>query len=68
MTDAEKMLQTVLMMGAEASQQLENQCDMAAQTLKMAYDSYIRAGFTPKMAFELTKVLLSESMKLGVKK
>jgi len=62
MTDAEKMLEMMGMIGAEASQQTQIQLDTAAKMMKMTYDSYIKAGFSPKMAFELVKELLRASI------
>jgi len=67
MTDAEKMMQLMMAMGAEAKEQTQIQMDNASNMLKMAYDSYVRAGFSPKMAFELTKTMLSSAIQ-GAKK
>ena len=62
MTDAEKMLETMMMMGKAASEEQQTQLDMAAKSLRMMYDSYIKAGFSPKMAFELVKEILRASV------
>lgn len=62
MTDAEKMLEMMKAMGEQASQQTQTQLDTAAQTLRMFYDSYIKAGFSPKMAFELVKEIIRASI------
>ena len=67
MTDAEKMMQLMMAMGAEAKEQTQTQMDYASNMLKMAYDSYVKAGFSPKMAFELTKTMLSSAIQ-GAKK
>lgn len=67
MTDAEKMMQLMMAMGAEAKEQAQIQMDNASNVLKMAYDSYVKAGFSPKMAFELTKTMLSSAIQ-GAKK
>ena len=67
MTDAEKMMQLMMAMGAEAKEQTQIQMDNASNMLKMAYDSYVKAGFSPKMAFELTKTMLSSAIQ-GAKK
>jgi len=61
-TDAEKMLEMMGMIGAEASQQTQIQLDTAAKMMKMTYDSYIKAGFSRKMAFELVKEMLRVSI------
>lgn len=68
MTDAEKMLQTMLVMGAEAKEQTQTQFNNLGQMMKMAYDGWIKAGFSPKMAFELTKTLLVTSIQGATKK
>lgn len=57
----------MMAMGAEAKEQTQIQMDNASNMLKMAYDSYVRAGFSPKMAFELTKTMLSSAIQ-GAKK
>lgn len=67
MTDAEKMMQLMMAMGAEAKEQTQIQMDNASNMLKMAYDSYVKAGFSPKMAFELIKTMLSSAIQ-GAKK
>lgn len=68
MTDAEKMLETMMMMGKAASGEQQTQLDTAAKSLRMMYDSYIHAGFSPKMAFELTKEILHSCIVGGLKK
>lgn len=67
MTDAEKMMQLMMAMGAEAKEQTQIQMDNASNMLKMAYDSYVKAGFSPKMTFELIKTMLSSAIQ-GAKK
>lgn len=68
MTDAEKMIEMMMAMGKAASEETQTQFDSAANMLRMAYDSYIKAGFSPKMAFELTKEILHSSILAGTKK
>lgn len=68
MTDAEKMLQVMMAMGAEAKEQTQTQLDTSAQLLRMAYDSYVKVGFSSKMAFELTKTMLESAIQAGTKK
>lgn len=68
MTDAEKMLELMTMMGAAAKGEAKTQFDTAAVMTKMMYDSYIDAGFSSKMALELTKTLLIASIESGKKK
>ena len=65
MTDAEKMLETMMMMGKAASEEQQNQLDTAAKSLRMMYDSYVNAGFGHKIALELTKEVL-RSCVIGV--
>lgn len=45
MTDAEKMMQLMMAMGAEAKEQTQIQMDNASNMLKMAYDSYEKQDF-----------------------
>lgn len=68
MTDAEKMLEMMGMIGAEASQQTQIQLDTAAKMMKMTYDSYVKAGFSSKMAFELVKEMLRAAFANNTKK
>ena len=68
MTDAEKMMQLMMAMGAEAKEQAQTQMDNASNMLKMQYDSFIKAGFSPKMAFELTKTMLPSAIQGATKK
>ena len=58
MTDAEKMLEMMGMIGAEASQQTQIQLDTAAKMMRMTYNSYVKAGFTKAQAMELVKEML----------
>lgn len=67
MTDAEKMLETMIMMGKAASKNQQTELDMAAQSTKMLYDSYVKAGFTRKDALDLVKELLKASIMSGKK-
>ena len=68
MTDAEKMLETMMMMGKAVSEEQQKQIDMAAETTKMFYDSYVNAGFTKAQAMELIKEMLRAIITSGVKK
>ncbi len=68
MTDAEKMLEMMGMIGAEASQQTQIQLDTAAKMMRMTYDSYIKAGFTKAQAMELVKEMLRAAIMSGIKK
>lgn len=62
MTDAEKMLQTMIMLAEENKENQQNQYNESAIQLRMLYDSYTNAGFSPKMAFELVKTVLSATI------
>lgn len=68
MTDAEKMLELMGVLGTAARGETQTQFDNVAQLMKMSYDSYIKAGFSSKMAFELTKTLLIASIQGTIKK
>ncbi len=68
MTDAEKMLQTMMMLAEENRENQQAELNKAANLLKMMYDSYIQAGFSYKMAFELVKTILSAILQGTVKK
>lgn len=68
MTDAEKLLQMMEMLSDEAKQKQREDFDRMAQMTRMIYDSYIKAGFSPKMAFELTKTITETSISAGLKK
>lgn len=68
MTDAEKMLQTMMMLAEENKENQQNQYNESARQLRMLYDSYISAGFSNKMAFELVKTFLSATIQGIVKK
>ena len=68
MTDVKKMLETMMMMGKAASEEQQAQLDTAAKSLRMMYDSYVNAGFSHKMAFELTKEVLRSCILGGFKK
>lgn len=68
MTDAEKMMQLMMAMGVEAREQTQVQFDTMAEMLMMMYNSYIKAGFSYKMAFELVKTFLSSTIQGIVKK
>ena len=68
MTDAEKMMETMLFMGKAASEESQIQLKTAAQTMKQFYDSYVNAGFSKAQAMELTKELLRTSITVGTKK
>lgn len=61
-------MQLMMAMGAEAKEQTQVQIDTMAEMLMMMYSSYIKAGFSPKMAFELIKTLLSATINGTVKK
>lgn len=67
MTDAEKMLQTMMMLAQENKENQQAQYDECARQLRMLYDSYVNAGFSYKMAFELVKTFLSATIQ-GVNK
>jgi hypothetical protein len=67
MTDAEKLLQTMMMLAQENKENQQAELNKAANHLKMMYDAYIQAGFSYKMAFELTKTMLA-SIVTGVTK
>lgn len=53
MTDQEKMLEFIKIAGEAQSQDKQIIHDNAAREMKMMYDSYIKAGFTKKQAFNL---------------
>ena len=67
-TDAEKMLETMMFMGKAASKEQQNQLNLAAQSIKQFYDSYVNAGFSNAQAMELTKELLRNAFLTGSKK
>lgn len=68
MTDAEKMLETMMMMGKAASEEQQNQLNTAAVSIKMFYDSYVNAGFSKAQAMELIKEMLRTAITSGLKK
>lgn len=67
MTDAEKMLEMMTMMGAAVKGEAKTQFNTAAEMTKMMYDSYVDAGFSSKMALELTKTMLIAAIQTGKK-
>lgn len=50
------------MLAQENKENQQTQFDECARQLRMLYDSYITAGFSNKMAFELVKTILSASI------
>lgn len=62
MTDAEKMLQTIMMVAQENKESQQEQYNESARQFRMLYDSYVNAGFSHKMAFELVKTFLSATI------
>ena len=58
----------MMMLAQESKENQQAECDKMASMLRMLYDSYVKAGFSPKMAFELVKTTIMASISAGVKK
>lgn len=68
MTDAEKMLEMMATLGMAAKEETKTQCDSLANMMKIQYDSFVKVGFSPKMAFDMVKTILASAMQAGMKK
>ena len=56
------------MLAQENKENQQAQYDESARQLRMLYDSYVKAGFSYKMAFELVKTFLSATIQGVTKK
>lgn len=56
------------MLAEENKENQQNQYNESARQLRMLYDSYVNAGFSYKMAFELVKTFLSATIQGVTKK
>lgn len=54
-------------LGQQQKEKQQAQLDEAARATRMLYDAYVKAGFSPKMAFELVKIAIATSLQ-GTKK
>lgn len=68
MTDMEKMLELIKYVGEEQKENQQNEMNKMGEMVYMMYQGYKRAGFTQKMAFELTKASVVASVQGALKK
>ena len=63
MTDEDKFRQVVMMCAHELREKDRMEMDKAAGAMRMMYDSYVKAGFTPKQSMDIIMTLMVTAMK-----